>query len=328
MKIRREVRSLIIFSLSVLFASACLKDDTEEYQTAHDTAFNMLKVHYGFTENDNIGDNIYVHFTDIPDTLIQSTVYADGSDYIVVDYVGINSNLEIFDLTVQEIAEDNGISRNDIVYGPVRLKIDQAFLGFYKAIQRIPEQGSATILVPHDQAFLDYEPLVYEITNYRVFNDLDEYNSWQFQSYMDSLGMSADSSLEDAADVYYVTLNSGDSIPNLETGDTVTISLYGYYVETDTAYVEGFPGRQFFPINESGDTIKFALGDVSFPVSPIINTVLLEMKLGETREILSPAEYAYDTEGFVHPYVGVYIVPPSMPLHYTVSLIDYEKITY
>ena len=67
------------------------------------------------------------------------------------------------------------------------------------------------------------------------------------------------------------------------------------------------------------------MGDEFFPVSPIVNHVILQMKLGETREIITPSEYTYGEEGFVHPWVGVYIIPPSIPLHYTISLNDYKK---
>ena len=109
-------------------------------------------------------------------------------------------------------------------------------------------------------------------------------------------------------------------------GDSITVKIYGYYVEADTAYVDSFPGRQFFPINESGDVVTFAFGDIVFPITSIVNYAVEDMKIGETREVISPAEYGYGTNGFLHPYVGVYIIPPSMPLHYTLTLVDYQNV--
>lgn len=145
--------------------------------------------------------------------------------------------------------------------------------------------------------------------------------------YMDLFGYSFESMVfEDSPTAYYKTIVEGDSIIELEMGDSVTVCLYGHYVEADPAYVESFPGRQFFPINESGDTITFALDDIIFPITNIVNISVREMKMGEKREVLSPPEYAYGETGFVHPYIGVYIVPPSMPLHYTITLMDYKKM--
>ena len=325
MKIRRELIVVLFVVFSALFAASCLKDDSEENQSEHDVAFNLMKQHFGITESDNIGDNIYVHFTDIPDNQ-DGLVVADGNGYVVVDYVGVNSDMEVFDATRKADAENSGLYRNDVIYGPERLKVSQTFVGFYKGIQHVMEGGSAVILIPHDQAFLDYEPLAYEVTVYRVFEDIDEYNQLQIDAYMDSLGITVADSFPGVSGAYYKITAEGDSVPSLDIGDSVTVKLYGYYVEADTAYVDTVPGRQFFPINESGDEVTFALGDVIFPVTEIVNYSVEDMKLGETREVISPAEYGYGAEGFHHPYVGVYIIPPSMPLHYKLTFVDYQKM--
>lgn len=328
MKIRRELINVFFIGLATILASSCFKDDAEERLTDHDNAFRTLKAYYGITEDENIGDNIYVHFTYMPDTLTNDVMKPDETGYVVLDYVGLNSNLEVFDVTRQEDADEYDLYRSDVVYGPIRMKVNQTFPGFYKAIQHIPEGSSAVILIPHDQAFLNYEPLVYEVSVYRAFNNLEDYNNEQFDVYMDSLGISLNDSISGDSGAYFKITEEGDSIPDLEIGDSVTISLHGYYVETDTAYVDAFPGRQFFPINESGDNITFAMGDIMFPITAIVNDAIFEMKLGESREVISPAEYAYGTDGFLHPYVGIYIVPPSMPLHYTITLDDYKKSEY
>jgi hypothetical protein len=328
MKFRRDlIYVLVLCGCLTLIATSCLKNDTEERIAAHDAAFAALKASLGITEDENIGDNIYVHFTYIP-PITGDTLRPGGDDFIVTDYIGYNSKMEAFDVTNAQDAENEGLYRTDVVYGPVRLQVNQTFLGFYKAVQHMPEGSSAVMLFPHDQAFGGYEPIVYEVSLYRIIKDLAEYDSLQFLAYMDSLDISISDSLPNAPKAFYKVLTEGDSIPDLEIGDTITVSLYGYYVETDTAFVEGFPGRQFFPIHECSDTVRFALGDVTFPVSDVVNYAVLAMKIGESWELISPSDYTYGDQGFIHPYIGVYIIPPFIPLHYTIKLIGYKKMEY
>jgi hypothetical protein len=144
---------------------------------------------------------------------------------------------------------------------------------------------------------------------------------------MNLLGIDSTDNLAsiDAKNAYYKVVTSGDSIPNIEIGDSATIELHGYYVENDPTYDSIIPGRCFFPINNCSDTITFDIGSTSFPITTIINSLVTVMKIGERREVITPAEYAYGDDGFIHPYTGIYIVPPDMDIHYTIELIDYVK---
>jgi FKBP-type peptidyl-prolyl cis-trans isomerase len=49
------------------------------------------------------------------------------------------------------------------------------------------------------------------------------------------------------------------------------------------------------------------------------------MKIGEIRDIFIPSEYAYGEDGFVHPYVGKFIIPKYMSLHFRVELMEHKK---
>ncbi|MGD2036149.1 MAG: FKBP-type peptidyl-prolyl cis-trans isomerase, partial [Bacteroidales bacterium] len=113
---------------------------------------------------------------------------------------------------------------------------------------------------------------------------------------------------------------------SLSFGDTILISLQGYYVEADTSYINSFPGRQFFPIGNSGDSIRYIYGEEFFPVTLAVNEVVQYMQLNVPVEFVCSSEYGYGENGFRHPYTGEFIILPDMPLHYKVELLDTVSI--
>jgi hypothetical protein len=318
----RSLKGIFLISILTLLVSSC-QDDTEEYIAAHDQKFEAMKVEYGMTEANAIGDGIYMRF--IGDTT--TAVHPGALDYVMVSLVGLNSAGDLIDVTDSADAAANDIFREDLVYGPVRLNVDNTFTGFNIAVQKMPEGSYAMILFPYDLAFGGYEPIVYKVKLYKVIPNLEQYIDAQFETYVDilkdSLGIITDNydSIPGFRNAYSIITKQGTEDVELSYGDSATIELHAYYVETDPTYVHEFPGRSFFPINNSGDTITFDIGSVSFPISDLINAVVPIMKLGERREIVSPSEYVYDNQGFVHPYVGSYIVPPYMDVHYSIELI-------
>jgi hypothetical protein len=327
-KTEQIFKGVLIFSLLTLFATSCLKDDTEELIAAHNRAFEAMKVTYGMTEANLIGDGIYLRFDPI-DTA--AAAHPSSSSYIVVDLEGYNSEGTLFAVTDAEVAEANDAFRSDLVYGPIQISVYNTFTGFFKAVQKMPEGSSATMLFPYDQAFGGYEPIAYRVKLYKVIADIDTFRFSEFEAYKnllkDSLGITENGydTIPGFPDVYSIITSEGTSDVNINYGDSATIELHAYYVETDPTYVSGFPGRCFFPINNSGDIITFDVGTTSFPISELINSLVPMMKIGERRELVSPAKYVYGDEGFVHPYVGIYIVPPAMDIHYSIELISYEN---
>ena len=318
-----DIRKWLFLTALIAFLYSCDTTDYEELQAEHDLAMERFKTEYGITENDHIGDGIYVKtLSDLTDA---DTVFAEGSDHVVVGLVGFDSDNNVFDVTDHEVATSYGVERSDYIYGPIRLKIDNTFPGFYKAIQVLPEGAEAVMLFPHDQAFGEYKPILYEVSLYRVISDLAAYTDQEFQAYRELLGMDLSDTLPGFDSVYIKPLVTvDDTAHEIFYGDVVTIRLTARYVETDTAYVESFPGREFFPINLSGDSIEFEYGVLAFPITNLTHIAVENMNLGETWEILAPAQYAYGESGFNHPVMGTIIVPPDMPVHYTLKLVSYR----
>jgi FKBP-type peptidyl-prolyl cis-trans isomerase 2 len=319
----------VILSLSL---TSCFKDDTAEKIARHDRAMQDLILKYGFTEQDKIDDGIYVHLIGEPETGTDPIFPADNN-YVVIDYETYNSAGTLIDVTDSAVAAQNGVYQTNLIYGPIYLNINNSFPGFYKAVQKVPQGKSAYMLFSWDQVGTDYEPLVYKVDLYRVIDNFKAYKDSTYiiyrnilQGVLDTVELRRDS-IDGVDSVYTGITDIGDTTSSIgiEAGSTVTIFLYAYYVETDTAYVHGFPGRTFFPINNSGYSINFVKGYLSFPISKVVDEMVDRMHVNEERVILAPAELGYGETGFVNPYTNTYIIPPNMALHYLIRLRDVKN---
>jgi hypothetical protein len=319
------LKGVVYFSVLILLVASCLKDDTAQKIADHDKAFQLMKAKYGFNESDSIGDNIYVHYTNMPDTGA-SAVYAADSDYVVMDLEEYDSQSNLIAVTDSAVAAQHSVYHNYYIYGPYRVNINKTFLGFYKAIQKVPEGWSATMLFPYDQANTNYEPLVYKIKLYRVIKDLDTYEQKEYIDYRNLMGLTDIDTVPGFDSVYSKVTIPSDSAVDIQVGQVVSVILYGYYAEADTAYVHRFPGRQFFPIQNSGNAVNFIKGTLGFPVTQIVDDIVDIMHIGEERVVLTPAKYAYGSNGFIHPYTGAFLIVPDMPLHYRIKLVGVSDI--
>jgi FKBP-type peptidyl-prolyl cis-trans isomerase len=311
-----------IVVLVAIMMSSCLKDDSEERLAEHDRKLNDLKAEYGMTEADALEDGLYIKVV----STTEDSVTIRGTDYLILDVLGKYADNEVFDASDADAAENAGIFRPDLVYGPYRLKLDKTFYGFYMALQGLKQGDEVNMVFSQDVAFLDYQPLAYEIKIHTVIHDLGQYVVEQDDTYKEAMGISPVDTVPGTDSLMFWTLiEEGTDAIDLELGDEVKLRLYGYYVETDPNYVNGYPGRQFFPINESGDTISGEVGVQSFPVINSLYAAIAHMKIGEIRDVFIPTGLAYGEDGFVHPYVGKYIIPTYMSLHYNVQLLEHKK---
>ncbi len=312
--------------LITMLLNSCLKDNTAEKQAEHDSKLNSLKSEYQMTDSDLLEEYIYRKIISEPDVKEDADTVKSG-DYIIADVMGTYAYGDVFDASNEDEAEAEGIYRSDLVYGPYRLKIDRTIYGFYSGLQGLKEGTEVNLVFSHEVAFLDYEPMAYEIKIHTVIHDLDQYVLEQNAEYLEALGIDTNVDFVPGTDsvLFWKQVQPGTDSIDLEVGDVVKLRLYGYYAETDTNYVTGFPGRQFFPINESGDTLIGEAGVQTFPIVSSLYAAIQYMTIGEIREVFIPTEYAYGEDGFIHPYLGKYLIPMNMSLHYTVELLGHNK---
>ncbi len=320
---QKIVKIQFLLILVSMFMFSCLKDEWAENQAEHDRKMEELKVEYGLDESMEIGDNIYLKPLELEP--YPEALPPEYDDIVLVDYIGRDYDGNVFDVSYANVAVDNNVYRDDYIYGPVRLYVNYTRLGFQKAIQEMTPKERAIILIPGDQWDGYWNPVVYDVTLYKVIEDIEEYNNEQLALYLDSLGISASDLLPGSEGIWAAGFSTRTE-NDLSFGDTVLLTLHGYYVEADTTYMNDFPGRQFFPISNSGDTVLYVYDEEIFPVTYAVNEAVKYMELYETADIVARDDYGYDNTGFIHPYTGEYIIPPNMPLHYTIQLLDIMKV--
>ncbi|MBN1598784.1 MAG: FKBP-type peptidyl-prolyl cis-trans isomerase [Bacteroidales bacterium] len=320
---KKFTRPLLAAFVIVIALASCIKSDSEEYQKQHDRDFEALKMEFGFTEDDFISEGVYLKVDYDGDTA--TAIYPTDEDFIMADVVGHRIDIGIFEVTNRDIAEENEVDRSDYIYGPIRIWVVSTPVGFNIAIKKVPQGAHATMLLSHEMAYGGYIPIVYEVDIYNIKDDLEQYNQYQINAALDSLDMDPVlDSVPGFSNAYSIIEVPGTVSDSAEIDDEVTISLHGYYVECDTTFIQSFPGREFFPFNNSDTLITYFIGDERFPLSSILTEIVPQMKLNEVRHIIIGSEHGYGTSGVIHPYDGFYIIPPDMPLHYKVQYLGKE----
>ena len=316
---------LLVIVVAVFFIS-CLENEQEKWIAEHDQRMEEMKDTYGFTESDTLpgGSGVYIKYSIKTDSTRKATV----NDMVVIDYVGTNYNGDIFDVSRLSVAESEDIYDDEFIYGPARFYVYNLFWGFQFAIPDMPIGSKAKILVPGNLWDGGYYPVLYEIELHQIIEDVESYNEGMISRYLDSLDMTIDDTIPGFDGIWVKDFDKRLPDDSLVYGDTIVVRLHGYYAEADDAYVKDFPGRQFFPIAGSGDSVIFhfgSYGDDIFPYTRAVNEAIKYMEIDETIDMVTRDEYGYDESGFHHPYTGNYIVPADMPLHYTIELLYIGK---
>lgn len=325
-KVISRIQLLAVIT-AILFVS-CLDNEQEELQANHDRRMEEMKITYGFTEKDTLpgGYGVYIKYSIVGDT--NNPVRPTLNDIVVIDYVGTNYEGIVFDVSRRDIAEAEDIYDDEFIYGPGRFYVSNLFLGFQLAIPDMPLGSKAQILVPGNLWNGYYFPVLYEIELYQIIEDIDVYNELMISRYLDSLDIAVYDTLPSSDGIWAKDFSLREPPDTITYGDTILLRLHGYYVEADDTYMNSFPGRQFFPIATSGDSVTMLYGSYGpdiFPYTYAVNELVNYMDIGETVDMVTSSEYGYDVDGFHHPYTGSYIVPADMPLHYTVELLDVRK---
>lgn len=304
---------------------SCVKDATEEKQTQHDADLQTLLNKYGMTAADEIEDGIWAKFDNSNE--ISPPELPGEKDYVIVDVLGTYANGEVFDVTDSATAEALEVYRSDLVYGPIRLKLENTFYGFFKVLQKVSQGSSAIMVLSHEHAFGGYIPISYEVQLYNLFTDINGYLSVDYFTYLEKMGLTMQDTLSASDSLVFTRVIQEGTIDSvdIQLGDSVFMKLHAYYAESDPSFVNTFPGRQFFPLNELDSEIGVNTEIANFPYVGSMILVLQKMKLGEIRDVLMPPNYVYGSDGFRHPYIGKYIVTPDMPIHYRIELDSVKK---
>lgn len=79
----------------------------------------------------------------------------EKGELVLVNYIGKNEDGEIFDLTVEERAKEEGIHRDDINYQPIPVLVGEDYVieGLDEAIQEMEVDDEKEVEIPQEKAY-------------------------------------------------------------------------------------------------------------------------------------------------------------------------------
>jgi FKBP-type peptidyl-prolyl cis-trans isomerase 2 len=311
-----------IFFIILIFFASCIKDNTSSLETESKVKYEKLKADFGMTKKDSIGYGVYRQFVQGEAQI--DTIRPVSTDYALISYSGYMSDGSLIETSDSAIAKQGNIYYNDLVYGPTKIRVGNTIAGIYLALLNMPVNSKAVIVMPSEMAYGNYEPVRYTITLHKVIKNEIKYEKDQRLAYIDSTHFQG--SYNSDSTLYFDT-NKFDSVGQLvKFKSKVTIKLRANYVEWERdAKLNKNPGRQFFPINNSSDTLRYYYHySTGFPLTPAIDSLVAYLKIGEEGDFIASSDYVYGETGFLNLNFNIYLVPRYTSVHYKIKLLKVE----
>jgi hypothetical protein len=323
-----KIAFMKIFSLASILSLllvSCLPDNSvDDNSVLYEQQFQQMKVENYITPSDSIGYNVYMQrLNTVPNT---DSTLATADDAIIMSYIGYDYAGKLLSTSYADIAEDNDVLRTDVIYGPTRTVVKYTIGGIWLALtKKMRVNDSVLLVIPSDMAS-GAGPVRFIVVLHKIIKSPASYEDTQREAYMNKIGFAINET-NHAIDstLWYNFLDAGGYPSNgYYSGETVKIKLKAYYCEYDSGIVTSIPGRQFFPINNVKEDLTYYLENTTdFPITPAIDSMLyiMDAKGHREAEFITTSDNTYGTIGFVHPYLGSYIVPPYMSVHYKLTIV-------
>jgi FKBP-type peptidyl-prolyl cis-trans isomerase len=233
----------------------------------------------------------------------------DITDVVEFEYTGRLVDNKVFGTTYKDVAEEEDIYSESIVYGPVRLILQYALLGLSEGFQLMEEGEEAMMILPSDLAYggnsigliSRYSTLIFTIHLQKVISDPLTYEQNMIKDYMDENGLSGQPT---ESGLYYFPSveGEGEIIPS---GSRVQIYYEGSFLD----------GRVFDSNLDDVSPLS-----VTIPGDLIIegwNEGLQLMKKGSKGILIVPYDLAYGANGSD-------IISPYMTLVFYMEVVDFN----
>jgi len=303
--------------LSVLFLSSCLKDPNEEYEAEEQAKIDAYIKNQDFTK---LESGIYLKFHH-NNTETDDTTPKKGQT-IVINFTGEYTDGTVFETSVESIGEAE-FPNLYFVYGPHRVRMGSTMYGFDTTMKFFSVGDSGTMIIPSKYASYDYVPRVYHVKLLEIIENDTTKEELQFSEFLSKNGFSEADTFQSGLYWKVISDTTSDLNPNpfpFDNNDSVTIKLIARYAEI---YDNDGLGRKFYPLASAPVTPKRSFeGSYYFPFVPAIDSALKHMNKGDIVEIAAYSNFAYYSSGFNDPYYGLTIVPPFMPVHYRIELLE------
>lgn len=315
---------LLLTVVSSLLVSCLKNDDENKNEEIYKQQYLNLKADLDKIPHDTVIDAGYgvLIYYQIFNDAIKSRSLPTVNDAVLMSYNCYTSEKLIF-TTDSALAKEKKLYEASVIYGPAWMELKYLLSGLYVGLPKMYDSSTASIIFPSDMAGGGV-PLRFDITIHRVITNYNNFETEQRNKFMDITNFNAEvvHLAIDSTLWYKFKGTGGRSAINLYYAENLSIELTANYCE----YLPGFvpvEGRQFFPINSSGTALTYNYNseDYNFPVTPAIDSMITIMNENGYREadFITTSANTYGSTGYVHPYVGNYVIPPYKSIHYTLK---------
>jgi len=296
--------TFIIFILlaGLLLFNGCLRDDSEELKEKEALLLEKYLLDHGITEEPTASG---LYFILLEDTVGMSP---NVTDVVEFEYTGRLVDNKVFGTTYKDIAEDENIYSTNVIYGPIRLILQNTILGLAEGFQLMEEGEKAMMILPSDIAYGGnsisgiprYSTLIFTIHLQKVISDPLIYEQMQIKNFMDENGFSGEPT---QTGLYYFPSVEGEG-DNIPSGSRVELYYKGYFLD----------GRVFDSNLEAENPLS-----VTIPSDFLIqgwNEAFQLMKKGSKGTLIVPYDKAYGAEGSD-------AISPYMTLVFDMEIVNY-----
>ena len=319
------LRNFILLVILMNLVSGCLNNEWQEKEQHEKDLIQAYLSDHGITEEQKTEGGIY-----FVEERAGTGITPVKDDYVVINYVGryIEDN-EIHETSYDSLSEDWAALDyyTYYVFGPLKFKYGYSIAGINEGLSLMKEGGKATLVVPSDKAYYDFNPLVYEIELIKVIKDPIDYEKSVWKEYMAVKGY--DTITTAYKDIYYKETFTPD--PNDQntaaTGDTIIFWFTGRLVD---GFGPEVTDERVFDANKDvdEDPIRYKIGEskaisgqiLGFPDG--LRTAMDTLRTGTHATYVLPYSTAFGEDGLFSTNYGYTIVPEYQTVVYEIVVED------
>jgi FKBP-type peptidyl-prolyl cis-trans isomerase len=305
--------------------SGCVKNEWAEKEQKEKDLIAAYVKDNGITEDQKTENGIY-----FIEHVAGTGLSPKADDFVVINYTGryIEDN-HIHETSYDSLKNewDNAENYEYFVYGPLKFEYGFSISGINEGLALMKEGGKATLLIPSDQAFHDFNPMTYEIELIQVISNAPHEDSLVMDRYLTQIGWDT-SNYYDKTGVYveetYVDNPNDDHY--FQTGDTLYFKYAGNLLD---GYGSTVTERVFDSNMETENTVKYVHGQqnyekgsfmLSFPQA--LRNSLDTLRAGSKATFVLPSVKAFGDKGLINSQYGYIIVPKYQTVVYYIEVID------
>ena len=334
-KIKTLLKTTLALLLLVFLGTSCLDKEVERRQDDANAKFQKYLQDNNYNDEHHIGFGVYVKVIESGDE--NGALPVNGQN-IRLDYKGMYTDGTLFESTDSGDASSLNFGEY-FIYGPAKHIVGTLIPGFDTAIKTITEGTVAQFVIPHEMAFGNYEPVVYDVSLHDLISNdsIDEYEA--FKQFKEANDFNDTMNLGEG--LLYKLVGVDTSLrtdPVVRVNDTIKLELTGRFAET---YYGNNQGRVFYPRGEETLILSDYLWGTKtdYPmeenVNKAIDSAVKYMRVGETMELAftsgayeaDSVRWGYGIDPKVDPLLNYIVVPPITPLHFTLKLLYSQNDT-